>query len=82
MSARKRWPAQCTLRSPQSPAPAMRTRASVVTPVYGSYLVPDPELDRFKRVVSRLAVEHPELAIVCTGPWPPYSFVDDGASGP
>jgi Gas vesicle synthesis protein GvpL/GvpF len=47
-----------------------------------SYLVPDPELDRFKRVLSRLTVDHPELAIVCTGPWPPYSFVDDGALGP
>ena len=54
-----------------------------VSPLFAaSYLVPDPELDRFKRVVSRLTVEHPELAIVCTGPWPPYSFVDDGAPGP
>jgi gas vesicle protein GvpL/GvpF len=47
----------------------------------GSYLVPERELDRFKGAVGRLAVDQPELGIVCTGPWPPYSFVDDSAVG-
>ena len=57
----------------------MRILAPLSLPLFAaSYLVPEPELDRFKRVVSRLAADHPELAIVCTGPWPPYSFVDDG----
>ncbi len=54
-----------------------------VSPLFAaSYLVPESELGRFKDVVSRLTASHPELAIVCTGPWPPYSFVDDGALGP
>ena len=54
-------------------------RAGVSALFAGSYLVPELELDRFKRAVNRLSADHPELAIVCTGPWPPYSFVDDGA---
>ncbi len=54
---------------------------AAVSPVFAaSYLVPESELDRFKGVVRQLATDHPELAIVCTGPWPPYSFVDDEAA--
>ena len=43
-----------------------------------SYLVPRPDVDGFKLAVRRLAEEDPELAISCTGPWPPYSFVQPG----
>jgi hypothetical protein len=39
-----------------------------------AYLVPRGDVETFRRVVERLQGEHPELAIVCTGPWPAYSF--------
>ena len=39
-----------------------------------SYLVPCHALDAFRREVGQLERTHPELALLCTGPWPPYSF--------
>jgi mannose-1-phosphate guanylyltransferase/phosphomannomutase len=38
------------------------------------YLVPRTDVDAFAADVERYASAHPELAIVCTGPWAPYSF--------
>ena len=40
----------------------------------GAYLVSKPEVAEFGALVERLQAEHPELGIVCTGPWPAYSF--------
>jgi hypothetical protein len=40
----------------------------------GAYLVERPSVDRFRAAVERLQTAHPEAAILCTGPWPPYSF--------
>jgi len=40
----------------------------------GAYLVERPTVDRFRAAVERLQTAHPEAAILCTGPWPPYSF--------
>ena len=39
-----------------------------------AYLVSSENVDAFRDAVRRLQDEHPELTIVCTGPWPPYSF--------
>jgi FAD/FMN-containing dehydrogenase len=39
-----------------------------------AYLVPADKIDEFQEAVRRLQAEHAELTIVCTGPWPPYSF--------
>jgi hypothetical protein len=39
-----------------------------------AYLVPAEKVGEFQAAVRRLQTEHPELTIVCTGPWPPYSF--------
>jgi FAD/FMN-containing dehydrogenase len=39
-----------------------------------AYLVPADKIDEFQEAVHRLQAERPELTIVCTGPWPPYSF--------
>lgn len=39
-----------------------------------AYLVPAEKVEQFQDAVGRLQAEHPELTIVCTGPWPPYSF--------
>ena len=44
-----------------------------------SYLIEGPVLARFRATVERLQRTHPGAAILCTGPWPPYSFVANGA---
>jgi hypothetical protein len=41
-----------------------------------SYLVERTGLPRFRSDVQRLQRTHPDVAILCTGPWPPYSFVE------
>jgi hypothetical protein len=41
-----------------------------------SYLVDQPAVERFRRAVDRLQREHPEAALLCTGPWPAYSFIE------
>ncbi len=40
-----------------------------------SYLIETAVLARFRGTVERLQRTHPGVAILCTGPWPPYSFV-------
>ena len=47
-----------------------------------SYLIDRPVLARFRGAVERLQREHPGVAILCTGPWPPYSFVGTTAALP
>ncbi len=39
-----------------------------------AYLVPAGGVAEFRDLVKSLQATHPELGIVCTGPWPPYSF--------
>jgi hypothetical protein len=45
-----------------------------------SYLVEQPAVPEFRSTVERLQREHPEAALLCTGPWPAYSFMEQ-ASG-
>ena len=40
-----------------------------------SYLIESGALARFRGAVDQLQSAHPEVAILCTGPWPPYGFV-------
>jgi Gas vesicle synthesis protein GvpL/GvpF len=40
-----------------------------------AYLVSRANVAAFRDAVTRLQDQHPELGLVCTGPWPPYSFV-------
>lgn len=40
-----------------------------------AYLVERVNLARFRATVQRLQQQHPDVALLCTGPWPPYSFV-------
>ena len=42
--------------------------------LHAAYLVPGQEVAVFREEVHRLETAHPDLMIVCTGPWPPYSF--------
>jgi hypothetical protein len=41
-----------------------------------SYLVERPAVAEFRAVAQRLQSEHRDTAVLCTGPWPPYSFVE------
>jgi Gas vesicle synthesis protein GvpL/GvpF len=41
-----------------------------------SYLVPSEDVETFRREVQSLQTARPDLSIVCTGPWPPYSFTN------
>jgi hypothetical protein len=45
-----------------------------------SYLVEQPAVPEFRSTVERLQRQHPEAALLCTGPWPAYSFMEQ-ASG-
>jgi hypothetical protein len=48
--------------------------------VSAAYLVPQENLVSFRRMVTDLAKMHSQLALLCTGPWPAYSFVSSAAS--
>jgi hypothetical protein len=45
-----------------------------------AYLVARGDVDGFVTLFRALQREHQALAIVCTGPWPPYSFTGGGAT--
>jgi hypothetical protein len=48
-------------------------------PLRAAYLVERGAVEAFVTRVRELQAEHPELAILCTGPWPPYSFAEAAA---
>ena len=50
--------------------------ANWMTWSHGAYLVDERAVEPFRGVVERLQLSHPDTAILCTGPWPPYSFVN------
>jgi Gas vesicle synthesis protein GvpL/GvpF len=41
-----------------------------------AYLVERSRVPEVRDEVARLQHEHPELSLLLTGPWPPYSFVE------
>lgn len=43
-----------------------------------AFLVPRDRMVLFRERVGEVANAHPELVLLCTGPWPPYSFVSAG----
>jgi hypothetical protein len=58
-------------------------RASVLRParlsgelLRAAYLVGRQDVDRFVALVGELQDANPDLQLLCTGPWPPYSFAD------
>jgi hypothetical protein len=58
-------------------------RAHVVRPgqrrgelLVAAYLVGRDDVDRFAAEVAALDRRNPEFTLTCTGPWPPYSFVE------
>ena len=60
-----------------------RARAAVVaqSPLLhdACYLVSRDDVDDFARRVAAYGAEHPELSLVCTGPWAPASFAEAAA---
>jgi hypothetical protein len=53
-------------RSPRPPSELLRA----------AYLVDRDAIGTFTRLVARLDARHPGLRLLCTGPWPPYSFAE------
>ena len=53
-------------RPPRPPMEALRA----------AYLVDRGAVGAFAKLVARLDERHPELRLLCTGPWPPYSFAE------
>ena len=47
-----------------------------------AYLVSRSDVRAFRAAVEQLQAAHQELGLVCTGPWPPYSFVTAEAHAP
>ena len=45
-------------------------------PLSASYLVGRESVEEFRAAVAALDGEHAHVTLICTGPWPPYSFVD------
>lgn len=60
-----------------------RARAAVVaqSPLLhdACYLVARDDVDDFAQSVAAYGAEHPELDLVCTGPWAPASFAEAAA---
>jgi gas vesicle protein GvpL/GvpF len=56
----------------------LRTPGAPPTILAGAYLVDRDAVDTFKARVRALAAARRDVSVVCTGPWPPYSFVPEG----
>jgi hypothetical protein len=41
-----------------------------------AYLIDRDAIGSFTRLVARLDDRHPGMRLLCTGPWPPYSFAE------
>lgn len=65
-------------------AKAAHKSSFVVPPTIlaASYLAPREILDEFLASVAAISHDCPDLWVVCTGPWPPYSFTNDGGGWP
>jgi gas vesicle protein GvpL/GvpF len=48
-------------------------------PLRAAYLVDRAHVDAFVAAVRALQREHAGLSVLCTGPWPPYSFAEESA---
>jgi glycosyltransferase involved in cell wall biosynthesis len=57
----------------------LRTGGSFV--MSAAYLVPRDGIDRFTDEIQCLADDRPQLHLLCTGPWPPYSFTPQFKTG-
>jgi hypothetical protein len=58
-------------------AAVRRPRAAPDVLLESAYLVPVGRVEAFRSELTQVESAHPELAFVCTGPWPPYSFASE-----
>jgi hypothetical protein len=47
--------------------------------ISAAFLLPRDRMTGFQEIVRDIAAVNPELALLCTGPWPAYSFVGAGS---
>jgi hypothetical protein len=47
--------------------------------ISAAFLVPCDRMTAFRAIVGDVADANPDLALLCTGPWPAYSFVGAGS---
>lgn len=47
------------------------------TPATAAFLVERSDLERFRREAQELEREFHDVALICTGPWPPYNFAGE-----
>jgi Gas vesicle synthesis protein GvpL/GvpF len=57
-----------------------RVLADPSVPLVGAYLVDRERVPEFTRRVAELDRSVEEIELVCTGPWPPYSFAQGGTT--
>jgi hypothetical protein len=63
-------------------ARAVSLRSGAAAPgelLSAAYLVPRRRVEDARGVVEAFADAHEALTVVCTGPWPPFSFVEEAA---
>ncbi|MEN3281132.1 MAG: hypothetical protein V7607_2272 [Solirubrobacteraceae bacterium] len=53
-----------------------RSTDSPSEPLRAAYLVDRDRIDEFALAVAGLQERRPDLQLLCTGPWPPYSFTE------
>ncbi len=62
---------------------ATQTIRDGATPeLVAAYLVPATDLDTFKAEIDQLATGLTDTSLVCTGPWPPFSFAGEDLARP
>ncbi len=62
--------------TPLSRGRACRILARPEGQVTASYLIARPRIEEFRAACDGLTQTVTEASVTCTGPWPPYSFVD------
>jgi Gas vesicle synthesis protein GvpL/GvpF len=68
-----------SILAPLESLAAASTKSDSPRVIRASYLVASDDVDRFASVVRELQERNPDLAMTCTGPWAPYSFVGERA---
>lgn len=81
------WPAAldaalCGALEPWTVGRVLWPRDTPASDLRASFLVERPAVEAFRREVAEFQNARQDLRMSCTGPWPPYSFVDDALSEP
>jgi len=71
------------LHDPLARLAAQSTCQVLTTPrllLTAAYLVATGDVEKFRQEIHRLTAVYSHLGFLCTGPWPPYSFVSAAVS--